>query len=155
MEEEKGVADVSQAIDGARDIIAEQIADRADFRRGIRSFTMNHGILEVRAKDEKESSVYEMYYNFQEKLSTVTGYRILAINMIGTMVICSILILSRMFSESYLIDVALIYAMVSFISVLILATIYIPVGKKRGRFEAEVREEVLKEREALREEESA
>ena len=77
---EKGVADVSQAIDGARDIIAEQIADRADFRRGIRSFTMNHGILEVRAKDEKESSVYEMYYNFQEKLSTVTGYRILAIN---------------------------------------------------------------------------
>ena len=81
--------------------------------------------------------------------------RILAINMIGTMVICSILILSRMVSESYLIDVALIYAMVSFISVLILATIYIPVGKKRGRFEAEVREEVLKEREALREEESA
>ena len=80
VDEEKGVADVSQAIDGARDIIAEQIADRADFRRGIRSFTMNHGILEVRAKDEKESSVYEMYYNFQEKLSTVTGYRILAIN---------------------------------------------------------------------------
>ena len=52
--------------------------------------------------------------------------RILCINMIGTMVICCIAILSRMLSESCLIDVALIYAMISFISVLILATIYIP-----------------------------
>ncbi|MCR5006669.1 MAG: sodium:proton antiporter [Clostridiales bacterium] len=80
--------------------------------------------------------------------------RILAINMIGTMVICSIAILSRRLGESYLVDVALIYAMVSFISVLILAMIYIPVMKKRGRFEKEVREEVQAERELLQEEES-
>ena len=80
--------------------------------------------------------------------------RILAINMIGTMVICSIVILSRLFEASYLIDVALIYAMVSFIAVLILATIYIPIQKKRGRFEEEVREEVKAEREALQKEES-
>ena len=46
--------------------------------------------------------------------------RLLAINMIGTMVICCIAILSRMLKESYLTDVALIYAMISFISVLIL-----------------------------------
>ena len=52
--------------------------------------------------------------------------RILSINMIGTLVICCITILSRMLHESYLADVALIYAMISFISVLILAAIYIP-----------------------------
>lgn len=80
--------------------------------------------------------------------------RILAINMIGTMVICSIVILSRLFEASYLIDVALIYAMVSFIAVLILASIYIPVQKKRGRFENEVREEVEAEQEALQKEET-
>ena len=80
--------------------------------------------------------------------------RILAINMIGTMVISSIAILSRLLGESYLVDVALIYAMVSFISVLILAMIYIPVLKKRGRFENDARDEVLKEREVLRKEES-
>lgn len=52
--------------------------------------------------------------------------RILCINMTGTMVICCITILSRMLKESYLADVALIYAMISFISVLILANVYIP-----------------------------
>lgn len=57
--------------------------------------------------------------------------RILCINMIGTMVICCITILSRMLKESWLTDVALIYAMISFISVLILATIYIPEHKRR------------------------
>ena len=56
--------------------------------------------------------------------------RILAINMIGTMVISCIAILSRLLWESFLADVALIYAMISFISVLILATIYI---RKRWR----------------------
>ncbi len=56
--------------------------------------------------------------------------RILAINMIGTMVISCIAILSRLLWESFLTDVALIYAMISFISVLILATIYI---RKRWR----------------------
>ena len=54
--------------------------------------------------------------------------RLLCINMIQTMVICCITILSRMLNESYLTDVALIYAMISFISVLILAAIYIPKG---------------------------
>jgi len=51
--------------------------------------------------------------------------RILSINMLGTLVICSILILSQMLAENYLIDVALIYVMISFLSVLILATVYI------------------------------
>lgn len=52
--------------------------------------------------------------------------RILSINMLGTMVICSIAILSQMLKESYLVDVALIYAMLSFVAVLILATTYLP-----------------------------
>lgn len=60
--------------------------------------------------------------------------RILCINMIGTMVICCITILCRMLKESYLADVALIYAMISFISVLILANVYIPnKGGKGGK----------------------
>lgn len=52
--------------------------------------------------------------------------RLLSINMIGTMVICCITILSVMLHESYLVDVALIYAMISFVAVLILAMVYIP-----------------------------
>ena len=51
--------------------------------------------------------------------------RILCINMIGTLVICSLAILSQRQSEGYLIDIALIYAMISFLSVLILARTYI------------------------------
>ncbi len=57
--------------------------------------------------------------------------RILSINMIGTMVISAILILSQMLEEYYLIDVSLIYAMISFLSVIILAAVYIPSKKKR------------------------
>ena len=52
--------------------------------------------------------------------------RILSINMIGTMVICSIGILTLHLEEAYLADVALIYGMISFVSVLVFATIYIP-----------------------------
>lgn len=55
--------------------------------------------------------------------------RILSVNMIGTMVICSIAVLSRMLGEGYLVDVALIYAMISFIAVLMLASMYIPHNK--------------------------
>ena len=57
--------------------------------------------------------------------------RILSINMLGTMCVCSIVILSRMLDEGYLLDVALIYAMISFVAVLILASVYIPL--KDGR----------------------
>lgn len=72
--------------------------------------------------------------------------RILSINMIGTMVICCIAILSRLQNESYLVDVALIYAMISFISVLILATIYIPNRQHRGKFGKDAKEELKTEK---------
>ena len=52
--------------------------------------------------------------------------RVLAINMIGTMVIASIAILSMYIDENYLLDVGLIYTMISFVSVLVLASVYIP-----------------------------
>ena len=77
---EKGVENVQQAIAGASDIIAEQVADRSDYRKSIREWTMKEGWLAVRAKDEKEESVYEMYYDFREPLAKMTGYRVLAIN---------------------------------------------------------------------------
>ncbi len=66
--------------------------------------------------------------------------RVLSINMIGTMVISCIAVLSVMLKESYLVDVALIYAMISFIAVLILITIYLPKDKLRGRFAEEEKE---------------
>ena len=60
--------------------------------------------------------------------------RVLSINMIGTMVICCIVICAQLLGESYLIDVALIYALVSFVSVLIFARIYIPLKPEREAF---------------------
>ena len=77
--------------------------------------------------------------------------RILSINMIGTMVICCIIILSRLLQESFLLDVALIYAMISFLSVLILANIYIP-NRHRDAFGKQVEEELSAEKEQLKKE---
>ena len=61
--------------------------------------------------------------------------RVLSINMIGTLVIGCIAVLSVMLAESYLVDVALIYAMISFLSVLILVSVYLPHRKVREAFE--------------------
>lgn len=78
--EEKEIATPEDAISGAKDIIAEIISDNADYRIYIRNITMQEGLLISNAKDEKEKSVYEMYYEFQEKLDKIAGHRILAIN---------------------------------------------------------------------------
>ncbi len=72
--------------------------------------------------------------------------RILSINMIGTMVICSIAVLSLMLEENYLVDVALIYAMISFVVVLMLAQIYIPRKPPRAKMNPEAFREYLRER---------
>ena len=66
--------------------------------------------------------------------------RVLAINMIGTMVIASIAILSMYLKENYLLDVGLIYTMISFVSVLVLASVYIPSRFRRPDTEKTVRE---------------
>ena len=80
VDEAKGVVNAKEALAGAKDIIAEMIADKADYRKSIRNCTMKQGRLVVKAKDEKAESVYEMYYDFSEELSKITGYRVLAIN---------------------------------------------------------------------------
>ena len=78
--EEKEVKDVADAIAGARDIIAEQISDNADYRKYIRDITRQEGILTSTAKDEKAQSVYEMYYEYQEPVKKIAGHRVLALN---------------------------------------------------------------------------
>ena len=78
--EEKGVANVQEALEGARDIIAENISDEADYRSWIRKQTMQKGHIISSAKDEKAESVYENYYEFDEPVNRLAGYRSLALN---------------------------------------------------------------------------
>lgn len=78
IDEEKGVVTAEDALAGAMDILAEEISDDADYRRDIRALTAEHGFLSVK-NTKDEDSVYAMYYDYQEKLSTVPSHRILAI----------------------------------------------------------------------------
>ena len=78
--EEKGVSNVQEALEGARDIIAENISDEADYRSWIRRQTMQKGHIISSAKDEKAESVYENYYEFDEPVNRLAGYRTLALN---------------------------------------------------------------------------
>ncbi len=79
IDEEKGVACVEEAFGGACDIIAEDISDNAEYRKNIRMLTYNHGMLTSKAAKE-EDSVYALYYDFSEKVKTLPGHRILALN---------------------------------------------------------------------------
>ena len=78
--EEKGVASAAEAIQGAKDIIAESISDEADYRLYIRNITVEEGVVVSEAKDEKTQSVYEMYYHFEEPVKKIAGHRVLALN---------------------------------------------------------------------------
>ena len=78
--EEKGVADVKEAIAGALDIIAENISDDAQYRTYIRKLSMKEGLISSQAKDKSAESVYEMYYDFEEPVSKIVVHRILALN---------------------------------------------------------------------------
>lgn len=80
LNEEAGVASTADAIQGAMDILAERISDDAQYRTWIRNITWKEGILVSSAKDAEAESVYEMYYDFQEAVSKMAGYRILAVN---------------------------------------------------------------------------
>ena len=77
---EKEVPTVKDALDGARDIVAERISDEPQYRFRIRKMTMDMGILKAAAKNPQESSVYEMYYDFEEPVKKLAGHRILALN---------------------------------------------------------------------------
>ncbi|MBP3475841.1 MAG: RNA-binding transcriptional accessory protein [Lachnospiraceae bacterium] len=78
--EEKEVKTVAEALQGAKDIIAEMISDEADYRIYIRNITVEEGKLTSIAKDEKAESVYEMYYQYEEPIKKVAGHRTLALN---------------------------------------------------------------------------
>ena len=77
--EEKGVASVDDALAGARDIIAEEVSDNAEYRKAIRALTFDHGMLSVE-KTKDEDSVYAQYYEYSEPLNKIPSHRILAIN---------------------------------------------------------------------------
>ena len=77
--EEKGVSNEEEAIAGALDIIAENIADDADYRKKIKSMCFREAVISTKnAKEEK--SPYEMYYEFSEGILRIPSHRILAIN---------------------------------------------------------------------------
>ena len=77
---EKGVESAADALQGAKDIIAEAISDEADYRIYIRNITFEEGKIISTAKDEKAASVYEMYYSYEEPVKKAAGHRILALN---------------------------------------------------------------------------
>ena len=79
MDEEKGVASVEEALAGARDIIAEDVSDNAEYRKALRRQTFQNGSLVTRAAKE-EDSVYSQYYEYEEPLKKVAQHRVLAIN---------------------------------------------------------------------------
>lgn len=79
IDEEKDVKTAEEAINGAKDIIAEMISDVAEFRKDIRKIIYDKGVIATKAsKDEK--SVYEMYYDYNEAVKKIPSHRILAIN---------------------------------------------------------------------------
>ena len=80
VDEEKGVADWQEALQGARDILAERISDEAEWRKHIREVTMKEGRLKSRARDPEATSVYELYYDCEEAIKKLAGHQILAIN---------------------------------------------------------------------------
>ncbi len=77
--DEKGVDTVESALQGAMDIVAEEISDNAEYRKEIRAMTQEFGTL-VCKKAKEEDSVYAMYYDFSSPVKDLPGHRILAIN---------------------------------------------------------------------------
>ena len=76
---EKEVPTVQDALQGAMDIIAEDVSDNAEYRKKLRALTFDYGSIVTKAAKE-EDSVYSMYYDFTEAVSKLPGHRILAIN---------------------------------------------------------------------------
>lgn len=74
------VASAQEALSGAKDILAEQIAEEAEYRSFIRNITFQEGVIKSTAKDSKVKSVYENYYDSEENVSKIAGHRVLALN---------------------------------------------------------------------------
>lgn len=78
--EEKGVNNEEEALTGAKDIIAENISDMAEYRKRIKQMCYREGLIKTKATNDEEKSSYEMYYDFSEKINRIPSHRILAIN---------------------------------------------------------------------------
>ena len=76
---EKEIPTVQDALQGAMDIIAEDVSDNAEYRKKLRTLTFDYGSLATKAAKE-EDSVYAMYYEYAEAIRKIPGHRILAIN---------------------------------------------------------------------------
>ena len=74
------VKTIEDAIQGAEDIIAEDISDNADFRKAIKKSYYRDGVIQTSAVDKEAKSPYEIYYDFTETIKTLPSHRILAIN---------------------------------------------------------------------------
>ena len=77
---DKKVVDISDAISGALDIIAENISDNADYRKNIKRICYREGVIVTKASKPDEKTSYEMYYDFSESINRLPSHRILAIN---------------------------------------------------------------------------
>ena len=78
---EKGVASVEEALQGANDIIAENLSDDADIRKNLRQLVMKKGVFTCKAADDaEEEGVYKLYYDFSQPISRVLDHQILAMN---------------------------------------------------------------------------
>lgn len=77
---EKGVENVEEAINGAMDILAENISDNANYRKQIKRMCFREAVIVSKAAKEEEKSAYEMYYDFSQSISKVPSHRILAMN---------------------------------------------------------------------------
>lgn len=80
IDEEKGVNSVEEAIQGAKDILAEQVSDNAEVRRRVRNFAQSLGVITSTAADADKESVYTIYYDFKEPVKKIADHRVLAIN---------------------------------------------------------------------------
>ncbi len=75
-----GVEKIEDAIAGAKDIIAENISENAEYRTAIRNIVSKQGVLVSEAKDKETSTVYDNYYEYSESVAKIPGHRILAVN---------------------------------------------------------------------------
>ncbi len=83
IDEEKGVKNAIDALNGAKDVIAEMASDNAEIRKKLRNIFMNNGILAssyTKKKDEDEQKTYEMYAEYAESAAEAKSHRILALN---------------------------------------------------------------------------
>lgn len=78
--EDKGVKSADEALQGAMDIIAEDISDDADLRKYIRTLFSQIGVISSKASDENTESVYENYYDYAEAVGKIAGHRVLALD---------------------------------------------------------------------------